>query len=166
MALRARRRRPDQHAAGDPEVAIEPRVEQHAAVDLDAELRVALGGVLGVRLEAQVRAVGVRADDAEPGALLRRREHEREQVRAAARHVVRAGREPVPAIGLVEPAEAGGLEPAAALVDGVERRGRGAQEREQVAGDFGRHAETICVLRRRGERYAAYVGPSSAISET
>ena len=54
-----------EHAPGEREIAIEPRVEERAAVHLDAELRVALLRVLGVRLEPEVRAVGVRADDAE-----------------------------------------------------------------------------------------------------
>jgi len=92
-----------EHAAGDAQVTIEPRVEQHAAVDLDTELRVPLRGILGVGLESQVRAVGVRADDPElPAMRARLRQHEREQVRAARRHEVRARREPIPWLGLVE----------------------------------------------------------------
>lgn len=48
----------DHHTAGEPEVAVEPRVEQDAAVDLDAKLRVALGDVLGSGLSRRWGAVG------------------------------------------------------------------------------------------------------------
>ena len=54
--------------ARQPEVAVEPRVEQHAAVDLDAELAAADPAGVGLGLDPQVRAVGVGADDPEPGA--------------------------------------------------------------------------------------------------
>jgi len=43
----------------EAQITIEPRVEQRAAVHLDAELGVALGRVLRARLEPEVRAVGV-----------------------------------------------------------------------------------------------------------
>ena len=51
--------------AGDAEVAVEPRVQQHAAVDLDAELLPAEAAGVGARLDPQARRVGVRADDPE-----------------------------------------------------------------------------------------------------
>ena len=51
-------------APGDAEVAVEPAVEQHAAVDLDAELAPPGAVDVGARLDAQVRRVGVGADEA------------------------------------------------------------------------------------------------------
>ena len=42
--------------AGDAEVAVEPRVEEHAAVDLDAELTPADRTGVGLRLDPQARA--------------------------------------------------------------------------------------------------------------
>ena len=50
---------------GQPEVAVEPRVHQRAAVDLDAELADAGRAAVGPGLDPQVRAVGVGADDPE-----------------------------------------------------------------------------------------------------
>ena len=52
---------------GQAEVAVEPRVEERAAVHLDGELAAAGPPGVGVRLDPQVRAVGVGADDPEPG---------------------------------------------------------------------------------------------------
>ena len=54
------------HPARQAEVAVEPGVEQDAAVDLDAELAVAGPAGVGPGLDAQVGAVGVGADQAEP----------------------------------------------------------------------------------------------------
>ena len=50
-------------AAGDAEVAVEPRVDQRAAVDLDAELLPTDAAGVGPRLDAQARRVGVGADE-------------------------------------------------------------------------------------------------------
>ena len=55
-------------ASGEPEVAVEPRVEQGAAVDLDAELSVALAAGVGSGLEPEAGAVGVGAHDRKPAA--------------------------------------------------------------------------------------------------
>ena len=52
-------------APGDAEVAVEPAVEQHPAVDLDVELAPAGAAAVGVRLDAQARGVGVGADEAD-----------------------------------------------------------------------------------------------------
>ena len=54
--------------ARQAEVAVEPGVEQGAAVDLDGQLAVARPTGVRVRLDPQVRAVGVGADDPEPAA--------------------------------------------------------------------------------------------------
>jgi hypothetical protein len=64
------------HAARKTEVAVEPRVEQRASVDLDCEQLHAGAFDVGLRLHPQVRAVGVRADDAKRrrcGCVLRNR---------------------------------------------------------------------------------------------
>ncbi len=52
-------------AAGDAEVAVEPRVEQRPAVDLHAELAPTEQTGVRARLDAQARRVGVRTDDAQ-----------------------------------------------------------------------------------------------------
>src|ERR1700684_436241 len=59
------------HPAGEPELAVEPGIEQRAAVDLDADL--ADAGRAGVRagLDPQRRAVGMRAE--QPGRRVRGR---------------------------------------------------------------------------------------------
>ena len=68
-SMRTRRSGPvgggHRHAAGQAEVAVQPRVQQGAAVDLDAELAHAGGDVVRAGLDAQVGAVGVGAHDAE-----------------------------------------------------------------------------------------------------
>ena len=53
------------HPTGEPEVAVEPRVEEGAAVHLDGQLPVAGPAGVGVGLHPEVGAVGVGADDAE-----------------------------------------------------------------------------------------------------
>ena len=49
--------------AGDPQVAVEPAVQQHPAVDLDAERAPGGRDLIGVRVDPQPGGVGVRADD-------------------------------------------------------------------------------------------------------
>ena len=56
---------PHRQPPRQPEVAVEPRVEQHAAVDLDAELAKAGRTAVGVGLDAQVGRIGVGAHQAE-----------------------------------------------------------------------------------------------------
>src|SRR5688572_27142780 len=51
--------------AGDAEVAIEPRVVEDPAVDLDVELLPADVAVVGARLDAQARRVGMGAGETE-----------------------------------------------------------------------------------------------------
>ena len=51
--------------AGDPEVAIEPRVVQDSSVDLDVELLPSDEVAVGARLDAQARRVGVRSGQPE-----------------------------------------------------------------------------------------------------
>ena len=52
-------------AAGDAEVAVEPRVDQCAAVHLDAELLPSDAAGVGARLDPQPGRVGVGADEAQ-----------------------------------------------------------------------------------------------------
>ena len=121
----------DEDAACEREIAIEPRVEERAAVDLDAELGVALLLVLGRGLEPEVRAVGVRADDAEARDALAVGDDEREDARAAVREGVAARGEARPVVRLGDGAEAGGLEARGGARDGVERGRRVAEEGER-----------------------------------
>ncbi len=121
------------HLPREREIPVEPGVGQHAPVRLDRELAVAVGVDVGERLEAQVRRIGVGADDAE--AALHRRDgaHVQGHETAAAAHAVAplAGRE-LPGVDLVRLAVAGRLEPADALGDRVIRGGRAIDEAEQI----------------------------------
>src|SRR5690606_19800330 len=105
-------RRTHHDAPREREVAIDPRVEQHAAVDLDADLVLPGALELGVGLDAEVRRVGVRADQSEP-ALLRRSVADLQGSDGRARpddvHAI-TGRD-APSLGLVEAAIASGFEP-------------------------------------------------------
>ena len=49
--------------AGDAEVAVEPAVQQRAAVDLDAERAPVGDRLVGMRVDPQTGGVGVGADD-------------------------------------------------------------------------------------------------------
>ncbi len=55
----------DGDAARQPQVPVEPRIGECAAVHLDAEELPAGPGEVGARLDAQIRTVGVGTDDAE-----------------------------------------------------------------------------------------------------
>src|SRR4029450_5420144 len=55
----------DRHAARKPQVAVEPAVQEHGPVGLDAELARPGPPQVGPRLATQVGAVGVRAHDPE-----------------------------------------------------------------------------------------------------
>ena len=88
--------------AGQAEVAVEPRVEQHAAVDLDAELAAAGPAGVGAGLDPQVGAVGVGADQAEAVAGGRSRRAAHATSAAAADQVVAPGAVGQ-RVGLVEP---------------------------------------------------------------
>jgi hypothetical protein len=52
-------------AAGQRQVAVEPRGQQGAAIDFDAQLPEALALQFRLRLDPQARAVGVGADQAD-----------------------------------------------------------------------------------------------------
>jgi len=53
----------DHDAAGKSQVAVEPRVQQHAAIDLHPQLACASGSrSIGLWLDAKIGAVGVCAD--------------------------------------------------------------------------------------------------------
>jgi hypothetical protein len=107
-------------APGDAEIPIEPAVEQHAPVDLDAEL--APTGAIAVRtgLDAQVRRVGVGAHEAHRQRTGTRRPAPGDQ-RPAAHHVAGV-RDVGPRHRLVDRAEPGGGEQVDRRPDGVPRR--------------------------------------------
>ena len=65
QALLEPARTPHDDPPGEPQVPVEPGVEQRAAVDLDGQLATACPPGVGVGLDPQVGAVGVGADDAE-----------------------------------------------------------------------------------------------------
>jgi hypothetical protein len=94
--------------AGDAEVAVEPAVEEHASVDLDAELAPARPLDVRSGFEPQSGGVGVRADDPEreraalPGAA--------PGDEGAAADRVAPGLPATPGLPLVDEAEAGRVE--------------------------------------------------------
>ncbi len=125
----------EEHAPRKREIAIEPGREEHAAVDLDAELLVAAHREIGVGLDAEVGRVGVRADHAKPAG--RRRlfaDDEGEDRRAPAHHVAPLARRELPGVDLGERAKAGEFEAPRGLADGVEGRRRGVDEGAEIAG--------------------------------
>ena len=98
------------------EVAPEPRVQEHAAVGLDGELAGAGAAGVGAGLDAEVRRVGVGADQPERGTGVDRSpRHQGAVADDEGRAVVDAA--------VVGPDVAGLLEPAGGLGGGVERRG-------------------------------------------
>ena len=123
------------HPAGQPQIAIEPRIEQRAAVDLDAELPDA--GAAGIRpgLDPERRAVGMRAEQPEPGAGGRARRDDPGEQRPALGHDVAAGTG-WPRLRLGHFGEPGHGQPAQGLGGGVIRRRRGVDEPDEVEGGF------------------------------
>ena len=131
---------PQRHPARDGQVAIEPGVKQEAAVGLDGELTVAVRRDVGPRLHSQVRRVGVRADDPEApadGGLGPDLEGDQAPATADREAAISGGE--VPDLVLCARPEAASFEPARRLGDGVVGRGRGVDEREQVANEV-RHS--------------------------
>ena len=119
--------------AGDGELAVEPGVGEQPAVRLDADQPVAAALDVVARPDLEGRRVGVRADQAHAGVGQRRAaDAEGDDAAAVAHDVARVARRERPAVALLEPREAAGLEPARHLRDGVERRGRRVDEGPQV----------------------------------
>src|SRR5262245_13206799 len=73
----------NEDATGEGQVAIEPRIEEDAAINLDAQLSVTFLLVFRVGLQAEVRAVGMGADDAEARDPFSLRDDEGEEARSA-----------------------------------------------------------------------------------
>lgn len=120
-------------AAGQPQIAVEPGVHQRPAVDLHGDLAPAVRTAVGPRLHAQVGGVGVRADDAEGRVRLGTLGDVPGHDRAAAQHVLAAGR-PLPGVRLRDLPETGLLQPFGGVRHGVVRRRAGRQEGHQVVG--------------------------------
>ena len=126
----------ERQPAGDAEVAVEPRVVEDAAVDLDAELLPAEHAGVGAGLDPQARRVGVGADDAErrvgatPSGV-------RQATSAAVADHEAVGGDVGPVVVVDDRGEAGGAQPVAA----VRRRGtatarrRGTCSRSSMVGD-------------------------------
>ena len=142
-------------ASRQAEVAVQPGRQQRAAVGLDAQQLPAGAGLVGVRLDPQVRAVGVSADDPErPHRTTRPVLGGPRHQRAAPDQVV-AARLRGERLGLVDLDVAVGLEQAACGEHGVERRGRRVDEvDEALDGGVGvgeRHARHCRATRERGD---------------
>ena len=120
--------------AGEAEIPVKPAIEQHAAIDLDPELQAAFAVVSGPRLEAQMRAVGVGADQTEA---LRRgsAQDEGHERRAAADVETPAGQIPGRAGG-VERMESVALEIVGKAVGRVRGARRSVDETAQVADEI------------------------------
>ena len=121
------------HAAGQPQVAVEPGIQDGPAVDLHAELPEARPAGVGPRLHPERRAVGVGAE--QPEARVRRAalRDDPGQQRPAVGHDVAAGPGGPPA-RQADLGEAGLGQPAAGLGGGVIRGRRRVEEPDQVQG--------------------------------
>ena len=130
------------HATGDAEVAVEPRVVEDPAVDLDAQLLPPEDPAVGPRLHAQARRVGVAADDAQrQGGIDRSVGEAPGDQRRVAHHVAGLG-QVGPVVGLVEPDEPG--QPSDRRLDRVPRRRGRVEEVDQVAdGETGERAASL-----------------------
>ena len=118
-------------APGQAEVPVEPGIEQRATVDLDAKLAHADPAGVRARLDAQRRAVGVRAQ--QPERRVRRRSprnHPCEHRAAVTGDVTPAAGRPVPVQR--DLGEARRDQPATGLGRRVVRRRRRVDERDQV----------------------------------
>ena len=131
------------HAAGELEFAIEPRVQQRTAVHLDSGLQQPLGVRRGIGLQLERRRIGVRAENAKG----RRdvgigRLHPRDDGAVAHDDAAPGGRRPL--VCLVEQLESGIPEAPGDLCGRVVRRRGGLDERGEVGdvriGVEGRHA--------------------------
>ena len=119
-------------ATGDAEVAVQPAVEQHPAVDLDAELAPPGAVDVGAGLDAQVRRIGVGADEAHRQGTGTGRAAPGHDGPAA--HDEPGVRDVVPRRRLIDRAEPGGDEQVDRRTDGVPRRWRGVEEGAQRGG--------------------------------
>ncbi len=132
---------PHHEAAGELEVAVEPGVEERAAVDLDAGLDPAVGSDGGLRLQLEAGGVGVGAEHAEGRGGVRAGGLDPREERAVADDEPSPGAGG-PGVALVESGEARGLEAARALLGRVEGGGGGldeAAEVREVRAAVGRH---------------------------
>ena len=123
------------HPARQPEVPIEPRVQERAAIRLDPELAVAGASRVGAGLDAQVGAVGVCPDNSEGGV--------RPSAATAAAGPGHDGPGPPqvaaatifvgPCPSVVQLHESGGVEALGHHLHGMEGRGGGVDEGQEVA---------------------------------
>ncbi len=119
--------------AAEAQVAVEPGVEQGAAVDLDGDLPPVVGAGVGHGLDPQVGRVGVGADDPEGGARQRAFGDVPGDERAAAEDVL-AARGGVPRLGLAHLPEAGLLQLRGRVRHRVVGGGAGGEEGQQTVG--------------------------------
>ncbi len=134
-------------APRERQIAVEPRVEQHAPIHLDPELGVALLLVLRVGLEPQVRAIRMRADEPKSGDALGLRNDEREQARAAVRERVATWSEVRPGVRLGDGLEAGVDQARVRVRDRMERRWRVGEEGEEIVEILVRHDGSMVVAK-------------------
>jgi hypothetical protein len=124
----------ERDAAGQPQIPVEPGVEQRSAVDLHAELSVPERPRVGSGLDAQVRRVGVGTDDGVPRGRVGTVGHPPRDERAALGEVPAAGHVG-PGVGVVHLRPSRCVEP---LRDGcdavVRRRGLGDQVEHAAGG--------------------------------
>src|SRR5690606_19773139 len=123
----------ERHAAGQRQVAVEPGCQQSTAVDFHAQLQEALALQFRLWLDAQARAVGMRADQAQAavqGQALA--ELERNQRGIVAGYVVTAASFAVPRLALIKRFETGRFEALGKGGGGVERGGRSLEEVDQT----------------------------------
>ncbi len=123
----------DNDTASEAEVAIEPGIQQRAAVDLHAELAHPGPARVRARPHPQRRAVGVRPQQPERCMMRRARRNYPGEQRAAVHHGIAARiRRPVPGQRKLSEARQG--QPAQGFGGGVVRRRRGIDEVDQIQG--------------------------------
>lgn len=124
-------------APGEGQVAIEPGVEQHAAIDFDAELEIAAPIALGIGPHHQTGAVGMGTQHADAVAMQRvGTEREGDDRGAVAHRVVAATGLQRPVRGFVERGETGRAKQCTEIRGGMEGRRRARQKVQQPGVEF------------------------------
>ena len=121
------------HAAGQGQVAIEPRRQQCAAIDFDAQLPEALALQFRLGLDPQAGAVGVGADQANPAVQRRVTAHlDRDDRRVVTGDVVTPMGFGGPWLALVQALKAGRFQALNKAGGGMERGRGGLEEVDQA----------------------------------
>ena len=122
--------------SGEAEIAIQPRIQQGPAIDLDAQLQAVLAAEGRTRLEPQMRRIGVGADKL-PGCWCGCSPQPEGDHCRALLDVPAAGPQLPAGCGQIEPGEAGGAQALDHRRRGMDRRRAGIDEGAEVGGHGG-----------------------------